>query len=177
VSLGFGPNRTPLAMAICRPASEGIDRRETERVRPRRWREAHARVDRRGHSPRGWSLSQRAVRKSRPSPLRAPRLSRPSLPASQSLKNAVFDLARASRRGIWWASLSWQLSGNRCGTLVCIGVPAQALREKQKRPGSGIGPGRSERADGRDLRGTRPRGQLRYLPRRVRKGPDRYHRS
>src|SRR5947209_3801285 len=48
----------------------GVDRRETECARPRRWREAHARVDRRGRSPRAWPLSQRAVRKSRPSPLR-----------------------------------------------------------------------------------------------------------
>src|SRR6266478_5898247 len=35
--------------------SEGVDRRETECARPRRWREAHARVDRRGRSPRAWS--------------------------------------------------------------------------------------------------------------------------
>lgn len=55
---------------------EGVDRRETEFARPRRWREAHARVDRRGRSPRAWPLSKRAVRKSRPSPLRAARLSR-----------------------------------------------------------------------------------------------------
>jgi GNAT superfamily N-acetyltransferase len=34
------------------------------------------RVDRRGRSPRAWPLSQRAVRKSRPSPLRARRLLR-----------------------------------------------------------------------------------------------------
>src|SRR5437867_7247147 len=59
-----------------RRGSEGVDRRETECARPRRWREAHARVDRRGRSPRAWSLSQRAVRQSRPSPLRAPRLLR-----------------------------------------------------------------------------------------------------
>src|SRR5438309_7845004 len=31
-----------------RRGSEGVDRRETECARPRRWREAHARVDRRG---------------------------------------------------------------------------------------------------------------------------------
>src|SRR5205814_7661563 len=59
-----------------RRGSEGVDRRETECARPRRWREAHERVDRRGRSLRAWPLSQRAVRKSRSSPLRAPRLLR-----------------------------------------------------------------------------------------------------
>ena len=34
--------------------SEGVDRRETECARPRRRREAHERVDRRGRSPRAW---------------------------------------------------------------------------------------------------------------------------
>src|SRR5262245_10597129 len=59
-----------------RRGSEGVDQRETECPRPRRWREAYARVDRRGRLPWAWPLSQRAGRKSRPSPLRAPRLFR-----------------------------------------------------------------------------------------------------
>jgi hypothetical protein len=33
----------------------------------------------------------------------------------------------------WWAPLSWQLSGNRCGTLDCIGCRAQGPNGKRPR--------------------------------------------